>query len=31
MIEILLTAGVLLIMFGIGLYTFARWMENNDE
>jgi len=31
MFEILLTIGVVLIMAGVGLYTFADYMENNDE
>ena len=30
-ITVLITAGVLLIMAGVGLWVFADWMENNEE
>jgi len=31
MIEILITLGLILIVTGVALYTFASWLENNDE
>ena len=30
-LTVLITAGVLLIMAGVGLWVFADWMENNEE
>jgi|TARA_B100001971_G_C18115154_1_gene496408 hypothetical protein len=30
-LAVLITAGVLLIFGGIGLWVFADWMENNEE
>ena len=30
-LTVLITAGVLIIMAGVGLWVFADWMENNDE
>jgi len=31
MVEILITLGLILIVTGVALYTFASWLENNDE
>jgi len=30
-LTVLITAGVLIIMAGVGLWVFADWMENNEE
>ena len=31
MFEIIIVVGIVLIMAGVALYTFADYMENNDE
>ena len=31
MVEILITLGLILIVNGVDVYTFASWLENNDE
>ena len=30
-LTVLITAGILIIMAGVGLWVFADYMENNDE
>ena len=30
-ITILVTAGIIFIVGGVGLYIFTEWLENNEE